>query len=1038
MKLVRFCWFKGLVVVLLHLCAFSAVSQTGTTEGKEFFFGFLINGSSDNLYNLSVHISTKKATSGTLAIPGVGYEFPFTLQANSSRDIFIPANFRPNEVGEKERLAVTVSTSEDVSVYAYNELSDSGDASMVLPLQSLSDEYLIHTYNNDFFQQSLTQNQVLLVGTQDTTIYEFVPTADIMLLDETVLFQSGEAIRDTLLYGEQIAYHAVDNLSGSIVRTINIDSSGDCEPLAVFVGHVATQVDVCLSSDHLFNQLYAPADWGDDYLVIPFETRFGGDVVQLMAGEDNTVVTINTNTQVRLNKGERHTFLAPVVTSIKSSKPISVMQLSRGKSCDEAERGDNLADPFMILLSPANQIIKEITFPVFKNVTVEKFFLNMVVPATDIEVRLDGQDISGLFQVSAQNPDYAFATVPIGTGTRILTSKNGVVAHLYAFGDSESYGVAIGGNLGEFDVEILDEQRGVLVGENISVCEDSDLTFNVTSDIKILKESYQNFKWILGNGVILDGDQVNFEFDSAGVYTLDMIASKGESKCSQLIVSRVIEVVENALDDIEGPASVCPNAQDIVYNVLGAQAGYTYEWQVSGGRFDGTNIGQSVTIDWSIADPGAKVSVYSISPQGCISDTIDFDIVLNEVLAPSAPQGPAQLCATDIKAIVYSTPKATGSTYTWEAIGGKIVSGQGTEKVAVNWSGTGQHVLRFYESTTVNNLCAGVSEDLQVTVYEPITYDFTTRKTTCFGEPDGSAILEINGGLAPYQILWDDGTRGLENNELSGGSYRATITDALGCILKATVRIEEPEQLSVAAIVQDAICNGERGFADIRVQGGTAPFQFNWADGPSLNSAVRNGLGEGSYALEVVDANGCAVSVNLSIQEPAALEATYEVRPACPEAADGRIALQVDGGVAPYTYIWEVNPQVNNATISDLEEGFYSVTVIDAAGCELSLEAWIENLDPVITLPTAFTPNNDGVNDTFGAVFNCKLETELVIYNKWGQLMFRSLDIDEQWNGSYQGNKAPSGSYTYQLKYYTTFNGSPLTEIVSGRVQLIR
>ncbi len=1013
-------------------------AQTGTTEGREFYMGFLINGSSNNPFNLTVYISGKKATTGTLTVIGQDYTVPFTITPNSTRTIAIPTSFKPQLAGEKEAIAIRVIANQEVSVYAFNETDDTGDASIVLPIQSLSDNYLIHAYNNDFFQESFTQNQVLLVGTQDTTIYDFTTTADIFDLQENLLFSRGTVIRDTLLLGEQIAYHALDNLSGSTVQTINNDPDEDCLPIAVFIGHMATNVDVCQSPDHLFHQLYAPADWGYEYMVIPFATRFGGDVVQIMAEENNTIVNIGSNQSVTLNRGERHTFIAPIVTPIQASRRISVMHLSRGKRCDDTERGDNIADPFMIMLSPANQIIKELTFDVIRNEETERYFLNMVVPANDIEVTYNGTDISDQFQVSNQNPNYAYLNYQVTPGTRRLYSKNGVVAHLYAFGESESYGMGLGANLGEFEVEIFDEQFGQLFGEQVNVCEASTITFNVTSEIDILKDTYRDFQWVLSTGEVLDGDRVTFDFDTAGVYTLDMIASKEASSCSQIIVTRTVNVIEDALDDIDGPASVCPTAQDIVYEVAGAENGYTYQWLINGGTFDGASQGRRVQVDWSISDPNASISVFSRSPQGCLSDTVKFDIVLNEVLQPSAPQGPAQLCIDNITSVFYRTPLASGSSYQWEAIGGTVVGGQGTNQVEVQWDGPGTHTLRFYESTSVNTLCGGVSEDLEVIVYNALQASEDMTRTSCNGDSDGTLSLDINGGLGPYSVSWSNGMSGTSIQNLAAGDYVATIRDQLGCEIQRTFQVEEPGLLQIAAIVQNAVCNGARGFATIQINGGTGPFSLNWRDGFSSSNARRDGLGKGSYGVEVVDANGCKASLDFLVEEPAALVASFEERPACPEAADGILEVIVDGGTLPYTYVWEADVQNDNSVLSNVSAGNYSLTVIDGAGCELSLNSTVTNLTPLIEMPSAFSPNGDGLNDVFEAVYNCGLSFQLYVYNKWGQIVFQSNDINEGWDGTYNGSPVDTGTYTYQLKYQTVFNGTELTEIQEGRVQLIR
>ncbi|WP_340153346.1 gliding motility-associated C-terminal domain-containing protein [uncultured Marivirga sp.] len=88
-----------------------------------------------------------------------------------------------------------------------------------------------------------------------------------------------------------------------------------------------------------------------------------------------------------------------------------------------------------------------------------------------------------------------------------------------------------------------------------------------------------------------------------------------------------------------------------------------------------------------------------------------------------------------------------------------------------------------------------------------------------------------------------------------------------------------------------------------------------------------------------------------------------------------------------------------------------------------------------IELPTAFTPNGDGLNDSFGAVAKGVKEYKMIIYNRFGDVVFSTSDINTKWNGTVKGNEAPSGGYVYQV-YARGNEGQGVDR--SGKVILIK
>jgi gliding motility-associated-like protein len=87
-----------------------------------------------------------------------------------------------------------------------------------------------------------------------------------------------------------------------------------------------------------------------------------------------------------------------------------------------------------------------------------------------------------------------------------------------------------------------------------------------------------------------------------------------------------------------------------------------------------------------------------------------------------------------------------------------------------------------------------------------------------------------------------------------------------------------------------------------------------------------------------------------------------------------------------------------------------------------------------IYLPSAFTPNGDGLNDTFGAVGEGIEVYQLIVYNRWGQIIFSSKSVDYKWDGMHNGRQVPQGEYSYELLAYGKEFGEVFT---SGTVMVI-
>lgn len=204
----------------------------------------------------------------------------------------------------------------------------------------------------------------------------------------------------------------------------------------------------------------------------------------------------------------------------------------------------------------------------------------------------------------------------------------------------------------------------------------------------------------------------------------------------------------------------------------------------------------------------------------------------------------------------------------------------------------------------------------------------------CAGDNSGAIDLSIEGGTAPFSILWSNGATTEDLDSLAADTYTVELTDSLGCTASLTVEVTQSESLVVEALLTNLSCNGDgSGAIDLSVSGGTGSYTFLWSDGSTEED--RDSLLAAVYSVVITDENGCSLEESFTITEPDALDITFAViDAACAGEASGSIDLTVSGGTPPASFLWS-----NGATTEDLEgltAGTYTVSVTDINGCTTS------------------------------------------------------------------------------------------------------
>lgn len=345
------------------------------------------------------------------------------------------------------------------------------------------------------------------------------------------------------------------------------------------------------------------------------------------------------------------------------------------------------------------------------------------------------------------------------------------------------------------------------------------------------------------------------------------------------------------------------------------------------------------------------------------------------------------------------------------------------------------------------NLCVG-SFEFVLNDNSPVELILETLDVSCFGETDGTASAQGQGGVGDYTIQWSNGQFGPEVTDLAPGSYSITLSDANNCNVFQLFTIAEPDPVFVEVLAtEDLICNGvPEGAITVGGIGGVTPYEFS-VDGINFQTDPRfDGLAAGTYEFTIMDARGCTSTITGSIIEPDPL--IVDAGPDQTVDLGNSANIQAATNYGPVTYAW-LPPE--NLTCTDCPTPMarpiisttYIVTAIDENNCTAtdSIQINVSENYPVF-IPNVFSPDADGVNDAF-TVFGGLGASQVVkmqVFDRWGSLVFENenFPLNEElfgWNGTYEGEKLKPAVFVYIVEVEFIDNTRILFE---GDIALIR
>lgn len=271
-------------------------------------------------------------------------------------------------------------------------------------------------------------------------------------------------------------------------------------------------------------------------------------------------------------------------------------------------------------------------------------------------------------------------------------------------------------------------------------------------------------------------------------------------------------------------------------------------------------------------------------------------------------------------------------------------TGENTEDINVDVAGI------YSVTATDANGCTGVASFL---VGGDVELNFNVINPNCAGSDNGFILIEEASPNWTYD--WSNGATGPVLQGLAAGTYCVTVTNEQGCATENCVTLTSPPELQLEVVTTDISCaNGTDGSITVVATGGVAPYQYLWNNGATTQTIT--GLSPGVYSVTVIDANGCSITIDAAINEPAdVLLVQVEGAPTEPCTEEFTLSAVIEGGAAPYTISWEDgngNPLGTDIDLVNPNSAEIVLIVTDDNGCVIADQV-MGNFLPIVDIQTS-------------------------------------------------------------------------------------
>jgi gliding motility-associated-like protein len=436
----------------------------------------------------------------------------------------------------------------------------------------------------------------------------------------------------------------------------------------------------------------------------------------------------------------------------------------------------------------------------------------------------------------------------------------------------------------------------------------------------------------------------------------------------------------------------------------------------SNGTFSGKGITNANTGLFSPSKAGKGLHFIYFNLPGKCEDTIR--ITVNALPTVSLNGLGSVYCFRDT--IIPLTVSPLGGTWTGPGLQGNDFN--------PSIAGSGFHTITYQVGTgkCINKVTRNVE------VKDTLRLFLSSDKDSICPQTPVNLSSSVNGGTGTYTIRWNTGDFNVQNifaQPKNTQTFRVVVHDGCSDSVVRTQEVFVYPSMHGTIQTSPIQCYGNQGFANLTMQG-VGPYTYAWNTIPPQTTAQIIAPVATTYKVRVTNSKTkCTYDTTATIPGYPKIRAFFNVSPAGQCIYSNNANIQIinlsEGGTEGY---WQYgdgkfdvyNPSLNPSHNYQGDTDSYTITLYirNVGGCTDSFKNTICVLDTItLFIPTAFSPNDDEINDVFRIESGSITTAHMEIFNRWGELVYQTDNPKKGWDGMYKGKLCPTDYFVYVIKY---------------------